>query len=39
MLADDEEAIRVLKHAEELNPEDPNVRRLLAELQRRPQPR
>jgi tetratricopeptide (TPR) repeat protein len=33
MLADDREAVRVLKRAEALRPEDLNVRRLLAELQ------
>jgi Flp pilus assembly protein TadD len=37
MLADDKEAVRVLKRAEALRPEDLNVRRLLAELQSRPQ--
>lgn len=38
MLADDKEAVRVLKRAEALRPEDLNVRRLLAELEGRTQP-
>jgi tetratricopeptide (TPR) repeat protein len=39
MLADDTEAVRVLSRAAALRPEDLNVRRLLAELQDRSQPR
>ena len=39
MLADDDEAERILKRAEALRPEDLNVQRLLAELQGRIQPR
>jgi tetratricopeptide (TPR) repeat protein len=39
MLADDAEAVRVLRRAEALRPEDLNVRHLLAELQRRTEPR
>lgn len=39
MLADDREAVRVLNRAQALRPEDQNVRRLLADLQSRPQPR
>ena len=38
MLADDTEAARVLRRAEALRPDDLNVRRLLAELQRRTEP-
>jgi tetratricopeptide (TPR) repeat protein len=39
MLADDTEAARVLRRAEALRPDDLNVRRLLAELEGRAQPR
>jgi len=39
MLADDTEAVRVLKRAEALRPDDLNVRRLLAELRDRTQAR
>jgi tetratricopeptide (TPR) repeat protein len=39
MLADDTEAVRILRRAEALRPEDLNVRRLLAELQGRTQRR
>jgi len=39
MLADDTEAVRVLKRAEALRPDDLNVRRLLAELKDRTQAR
>jgi predicted Zn-dependent protease len=39
MLADDAEAVRVLKRAEALRPDDSNVRRLLAELEAHTRPR